>query len=74
MIREDVMALGEVLARALVGEGYTADDVGPALTCGEAEDAARVLRALRQPEAADRLIAGHAAGDDEGDQHWKVQA
>lgn len=67
---EQLDTLGETLARGIVGEGYTADDVGPKLTCGEVEDVAETLRGLGQSEAADRLIAGHGVTDEADDRHY----
>jgi hypothetical protein len=36
-----------------------ADQVGPVLTCGEAEILAKVLDAYGEPDAAQTLIKGH---------------
>jgi hypothetical protein len=47
-----------------------ADDVGPKLTCIEAEALVGALRALGSDRAADMWARGHAAGDDEGDDHY----
>ena len=56
--------LAEVLS-----DPMTAGDAGPAFTCNEAEAIAEVMRAVGLDEAAEAWIAGHAAGDDEGDDH-----
>ncbi|AYG02407.1 hypothetical protein [Gryllotalpicola protaetiae] len=41
-----------------------------ALTCGEAEDFAALLRAFGHGDAAADLIAEHAEADGEGDWHY----
>ncbi|HLJ99532.1 MAG TPA: hypothetical protein VKU39_06445 [Streptosporangiaceae bacterium] len=40
------------------------------MTCGEAEAAADLYRALGDGQAAGAIIAAHAAHDDEGDSHF----
>lgn len=52
------------------GDSMTAGDVGPHMTCGEAEALADVLRAAGHDAAADAWLEGHASGDDEGDLHY----
>lgn len=52
-------------------DGHTAYDVGPHLTCREADAMADFLRAYGQPDTADALIEGHAAEDEEGDAHYE---
>ena len=46
-------------------------DLGPHLTCTEAETVAAFLRAWGNPGAADLLIEGHAAEDLDGDDHYR---
>lgn len=50
---------------------HTVGDVGPHLTCSEAEDFARFLRAVGAEDLASTLLAGHADGDDIGDRHYQ---
>lgn len=45
-------------------------DIGPALTCDEAETLAALLDASGAAEAADALREGHAQGDHPGDDHY----
>ena len=48
-------------------DAYTLNDLGPALTCAEAEALCDLYAAHGLHDKADALRAGHAAGDDEGD-------
>lgn len=47
--------------------------VGPGLTCYEANTLAGWLTSIGENKAAETLLAGHAAGDDEGDEHYLAQ-
>jgi hypothetical protein len=49
---------------------YLLSDIGEKLTCCEAEALAGVLRVLDHEDVADALLAAHAEGDDEGDDHY----
>ena len=46
-------------------------DIGPAMTCTEADRFAAMLRAYGQVDKADSLIEGHAQSDDEGDTQYR---
>lgn len=59
------------LANAL-GDGITSSEVGPHLTCTEADAIARVLALAGHREAAGSWLRGHADGDETGDDHWVV--
>lgn len=66
----------EVLASALeelaerLGSAVTAGDVGPHMTCAEADAVADVLRHSGHVRAAETWLDGHAKGDDgEDDRH-----
>lgn len=54
-----------------VWDDYTFADIGPHLTCNEAEALAHLMRAAGREDRATALIDGHATEDDEGDMHWK---
>lgn len=54
-----------------VWDDYTVADLGPHLTCNEAEALAALCRAAGRDGRADALIAGHATDDDEGDMHYE---
>ena len=60
------------LLASVLGDGYTACDVGPKFTCGEVDRLARALVMLDQSKAATSLVWGHADDDDEGDSHHAV--
>lgn len=49
---------------------YTLADIGPHLTCGEADTIANLFRAFGYDGDADALIEGHAEEDEEGDAHY----
>jgi hypothetical protein len=51
-------------------DSYLLSDIGEKLTCCEVEALAGVLRVLADDGAADFLLAAHAEGDDEGDEHY----
>ncbi|MEV0766495.1 hypothetical protein [Nocardia sp. NPDC050435] len=53
--------------------GSLAFEVGPALTCLEAEALAGLLGALGSAAGADAWIEGHAASDDCGDMHCQCE-
>jgi hypothetical protein len=69
-VRFAVLTAEVAEAVATLADPYTADDVGPRLTCTEAEALATVLRALGDPESAEVWLRGHAEGDEEGDDHY----
>lgn len=51
--------------------GLLAVDLGPRLTCAEANVLARWLRAHQLDDDAAALIASHADADDQGDDHYR---
>lgn len=62
----------EELAEALgvLDDQHTAGDVGPSLTCREAEALAAILSAVGGHDVAATWLYGHAGGDDDsGDLH-----
>lgn len=60
---------GRALA-GVFGDSWFAGDNGLHFTCGEANVVADVLVETGQREAAVTWLAGHAIGDDEGDDHF----
>ena len=52
-----------------VWDEYTVADLGPHLTCAEADALADLFRVIGAPNMAEALIEGHAYGDDAGDAH-----
>lgn len=67
------MSALEDAARAMCeafAESDTQVDIGPHLTCAEADLMAEVFRAAGLDRAAAYLIEGHAAEDDAGDAHY----
>lgn len=69
---EELEQKAEVAAAlAIFGDRATAGDVGPKLTCSEAEALAIILRAVDAAEVADVWLDGHAMGDDEEDEHYQ---
>lgn len=61
-----LFAISEALAAI---DGYTLCDIGPTLTCLEAEGLAEALRLLGRGDDAETLIVAHAEADDSGDMH-----
>jgi hypothetical protein len=64
-------------AVAVLNDDMTAADIGPRLTCREADALAALLRATGSPlgsEAAQRWIDGHRVGDEAGDSHYEEGA
>lgn len=57
-----LVAAAEAVARILAG-AWTADAIGPALTCSEAMDVAALIEAAGLDSTSFR--AAHAAGDDD---------
>jgi hypothetical protein len=54
------------------GDSFLAHDVGPKLTCIEAEALASLFTSFGRADVAERWIEGHAEGDDdEDDSHYK---
>ena len=49
-------------------------DLGPKLTCAEAEVFARFFTAYGRPDTADLLLACHGDADEEGDNHYEKGA
>jgi hypothetical protein len=49
---------------------YSGVDLGPALTCREADALAYALEVAGAGVAADALMDAHAESDDEGDSHY----
>jgi len=56
----------ELLASVL-GDPWVANHVAGKFSCAEADDIARALVLLGQPDAAYTFIDGHATGDDDSD-------
>lgn len=50
-------------------DSYTAEDIGPALTCSESDALSELLNALGLQDVAEVLEMSHARSDDEGDTH-----
>jgi|SRR5580765_906493 len=50
---------------------FTLDDLGPNLTCSEADAWIDLLNASGHEDKAKTLLNSHSHGDDEGDSHWK---
>ncbi|AHG23862.1 hypothetical protein CH25_gp24 [Mycobacterium phage EagleEye] len=50
-------------------DSWLADQVGPMLTCTEAEALAALMLGVGKPEVADAWIKSHATSDDCGDMH-----
>jgi hypothetical protein len=48
-------------------DDYTLGDIGPSLTCREAETMCAMFAAFGQHDKADSLRAGHIESDDHGD-------
>ncbi|WP_304452926.1 hypothetical protein [Nocardiopsis sp. YSL2] len=44
-------------------------EIGPQLSCAEADDLAEILTELGAPEAGHAWLLAHARADDEGDRH-----
>lgn len=53
-----------------VFSAWTLGDLGPHLTCTEADALANLLNAAGRPDLAEALSEGHAAEDDAGDAHY----
>ncbi|MFI9558852.1 hypothetical protein [Nonomuraea endophytica] len=67
----DVTIPGEIAdAFTDAWNGYLADDVGTALSCGETNALADLLTAFGHPNLAATWIHAHSQGDDEGDSHY----
>lgn len=45
-------------------------DLGPHLTCTEANIIANLLRVIDQADSAEILLEKHSEADDSGDEHW----
>lgn len=56
-----------------VWDAYSLADLGPHMTCGEADTLANLLRVAGRADLAESLILGHAEEDDEGDSHYYVE-
>lgn len=54
-------------------DGYLLSDLGPHLTCSEADALKDFLIALGEQDSAESLISGHADADDEGDIHYNEE-
>jgi len=68
---EELEQKAEVAAAlAIIGNVQTAHDIGPRLTCSEAEAMAIILRVLGNPEAAARWLDGHAVDDEADEMHY----
>jgi hypothetical protein len=52
------------------GAFYTWSDLGPHLSCREAEAVAEFFSAFGADEVAEALLVSHGEDDDEGDEHW----
>ena len=48
-------------------------DVWPAMTCGEVESIAKVLRTAGRDDAADFILAEHSVSDEEDDDHYNLK-
>jgi hypothetical protein len=59
-------ALGEVLDLDV----HVWFDLGPKLTCREAEALMGLFESFEQEDAASALAHGHALGDEDGDEHF----
>lgn len=57
---------------SIIEDGMFAHEVGPSLTCIEAEIIAEVARSVGRNTEADRWLSGHASGDGEGDLHYEA--
>lgn len=55
-------------------DDYTVMDLGPHLTCAEANALALLFEALGLDDLAVALIEGHSEDDDEGDLHYRGAA
>ena len=68
-MREHPEALADALAELadMMGDIWTAGDVGPHMRCCEADAVAEVLRLSGRADAAETWIDGHARGDDDED-------
>jgi hypothetical protein len=51
-----------------------ANDVAPRMTCTEVEAVISMLRAVGGQDAAATWLDAHAAGDEEGDSHYRPAA
>lgn len=57
---------------AVWSDGYLHDDIGPKLTCREAESLAGILGVFAGEEMAESLLDSHAEGDtDPEDDHYR---
>ena len=68
-MRQHPEALADALAELadMMGDIWTAGDVGPHMRCCEADAVAEVLRLSGRADAAETWIDGHARGDDDED-------
>lgn len=54
-------------------DGSTWYDLGPHMTCREADAFVTFLRAMDNPDAADHLMHGHADADEPTDSHYDLR-
>jgi hypothetical protein len=52
------------------GDGMLLSDLGPRLTCREADALIDLFRTHEQPAMAETLLDAHRLGDGEGDSHY----
>jgi len=67
---DNPVALTDALRRIGGLDGEMWDDIGPHLTCDEAEAFAALLLAIGESETMWRMLAAHASADEEGDHHY----
>jgi len=63
-LRELVADMAQVMSRIDIGVTWTG------LTCAELDSISAVLIEAGQEPIEDDLLERHAAGDEEGDEHW----
>jgi hypothetical protein len=54
-------------------DGYLAEEIGPRLTCVEADTLAHLLQETDHEDAAREWLIEHATQDDEGDSHHHLR-
>jgi hypothetical protein len=59
-------------AASILSDGMLADEVGPQLTCSEAETLARFISLMRGEPEAQAFLKAHAQSDDEDDDHFDL--
>jgi hypothetical protein len=67
---EDLEVLADSLSRLAGLDTEMWHDIGPHLTCYEADTFADLLKAIGEHETMKTILAAHASSDVEGDDHY----